>query len=727
MQKRSVTVRMARWSATHPWKAIIGWVVFVAVCVVGSGIAGTVDATSADYRIGEAGRAEALLAEGGMTDPVVEKVLITSPSGGLPPEADAAAREVSERMRALPAVAEVGEPVHAPSGNALLVQVRMHGDDKQALPEVGALLEQTASVQEAHPDLKVEQTGQVSIDQGIDEQLGEDLALGEKITLPVTVIILLMVFGSLLGAGVPVLLALSCVVTAMSLSALTSHLIPDVGTVKNIILLLGMAVGVDYSLFYIKREREERARSGGTLSHFAAIEVAAATSGHTVVVSGIAVMVSMASLYLAGDVVFASLATGSIAVVLVAVISSLTVLPAVLAKLGRRIDRPRVPFFGKLAERQGPGRFWPVMLRPSMKRPGATLAVSALAMLLLAAPALNMQLGLPGNNTLPKGIPGIQVNDRLVQEFPAEGASNFVAVRSDSAHAAEAEQALGRLVERAQQDPAITREDDAQVRTSADGLVHTVQLGIPYATDSPEASASLHRLRELAPAELGGVPSTEFAVGGGVARNVDTAGHQSETLPEVVAFVLLLTFVMMLISFRSAVLAGMSILLNLLSAGATFGVLVLVFQSSWAEGLLGFESGGFIVSRVPLFLFVILFGLSMDYHVFVVSRIKEAVQRGLPTSKAVHEGITSSAGVVTSAAIVMVSVFLSFVFTGLPEMKQLGLGLAVAVLLDAFVIRVLVLPSLMVLLGERTWWPARIRSPRGGRDRDREAVSAATR
>jgi RND superfamily putative drug exporter len=238
--------------------------------------------------------------------------------------------------------------------------------------------------------------------------------------------------------------------------------------------------------------------------------------------------------------------------------------------------------------------------------------------------------------------------------------------------------------------------------------VSTVEVATPFDENAPDALRSLTVLRtELLPATVGQVPGAEHAVGGDVARNADYQQNQSDTLPWVIGFVLLLTFLVMMITFRSLVLALSALVLNALSAGAAFGVLSLVFQHHWAESLLGFKSNGAIIAWIPLFVFVVLVGLSMDYHVFVVSRIREAALRGMPTREAVAYGITRSAGVVTSAAIVMVSVFSVFALLSMIEMKEMGIGLATAVFLDAMIIRVLVLPSLMSLLGSANWWPSR--------------------
>jgi RND superfamily putative drug exporter len=329
-------------------------------------------------------------------------------------------------------------------------------------------------------------------------------------------------------------------------------------------------------------------------------------------------------------------------------------------------------------------------------------------MILLALPALSLKLSMEGNDTFPRTIPELQAYDRLTAEFPAEGVAHWVAVRDDSARSGEVAAALEDLARRAHNDPLFARDTAPNIRTSADGRVGTLELAILYGANSSEGSTSLQRLRtQLVPSTIGKLHGAEYAVSGEVARSVDVVNHQAQRMPWVVGFVLLSAFIMMAVAFRSVVIGLVGVVLNILSAAAAFGTVVAVFQHTWAEDLLGFKSAGFIGSRIPLFLFVILFGLSMDYQVFVVSRIRELALRGMPTRKAVFEGITSSAGVVTSAAVVMVSVFASFVFADLLEMKQIGFSLAVAVLLDAFIVRILILPSLMTLLGKASWWPSR--------------------
>ncbi|MFG2814465.1 MMPL family transporter [Streptomyces sp. NPDC048410] len=707
----SFTVRAARWSARHPWWAIVGWLVFVVLCLGVGGVVGTNSAKTADYRVGEAGRAEALAAEGHLERRSAEQVLISAKSGALDRDAArAAARDLTVRMERLPDVAGVAAPRLSADGEILMVEVALKGEERDAKDKVGAVTEQTARVQTAHPGLLLQETGSPSISKGVDQQRGDDLALSEAITLPVTLITLLVVFGSVTMAGVPLLLALSSIAAAIGLSMVASHVSPDAGVGTNVILMIGLAVGVDYTLFYLKREREERARSGGRLSSEALVELAAATSGRAVVVSGFAVVASTATLYLAADVIFSSLATGTIVVVLVAVASSLTALPALLVKLGRRAERTaaRRARRGKPVRGQGGGRLWSALLRPAARHPLATLCVSVLGLLALAAPLAGLRITEMSRDTHSRAIPAMRVYDRLNEAFPEQRVTHQVVVRTDASHAAEADSALREVARRADADPLFAGA--SRVRTSADHRTSVLELKVPYLGNSDQAYDSLDRLRlDFLPDTLGRIDGAEYGVSGDVARYADYPAHQNGKLPLVLGALLLVTFAMTVYAFRSVVLGLIGVVLNLLSAAAALGLLVLVFQGTWAEGLLDFHSTGSIGSRVPLFLFVILFGLSMDYQVFVVSRIREAALAGVPTRQAVLDGIRGSASVVTSAAVVMTTVFASFVFLHIIEMKQIGFVLATAVLLDAFLVRVMVLPSAMLLLGEASWWPSRPR------------------
>ncbi|GAB2903033.1 MMPL family transporter [Streptomyces mayteni] len=721
---------MARWSARHPWRAVAGWLGCVVLCLAAGLAVGTNQAGTEDFWVGEAGRAEAMAAEVGLEREPTEHVMIYAESGPLDEAAArVAAEDVTARMRALPEVENVADPVLSRDGRMLRVAVVLEGPELEGRQHVAPLLEQTSLVAAAYPDLVIEETGSPAISKGVNDQRGEDLALSERISLPVTLVTLLVVFGSVMMAGVPLLLALSSITAALGLSMVASHLFPDAGVGTNMILLIGLAVGVDYALFYMKREREERDRAGGRLSSEAIVELASATAGRAIVVSGLAVIVSTATLYLATDVIFSSLATGTILVVVVAMCSSLTALPALLVTIGRRSERRAArkaarrvrcgrPATEKPAKSEN-GRVFEALLRPARRRPVATLCLSVLVMLGLAAPALGMRLVDPGKDTFSRDIPAMQVYDRLTAAFPELLVRHEVVVHTeDPERADEVRQALIELRDRAQADPLFAQGIASVPRTSDDGRTSVLELAVPHPAPAQEAIASLAHLRQdHIPATVGALPDVRTAVSGDVARGQDYVADERAKLPLMVGALLLLTFGMTWMAFRSVVIGLISVLLNLLSAASALGALVLVFQGTWAEGLLDFDSLGAIASRVPLFLFVILFGLSMDYQVFVISRVKEALDSGMTAREAVIDGISRSAKVVTSAAVVMVTVFAAFVALHLTEMKQMGFCLALAVLLDALVVRMMVLPSILLLLGDRAWWPRRPRRASAGRPR----------
>ncbi|GAA1775069.1 MMPL family transporter [Luedemannella helvata] len=711
MERKPFTVRVARWSAEHPWRAMALWVVFVIAAIAVGSAVGTKEATNGG-NVAETARAQQMIEAGDFPDdPATERVLVTSKAGALDTaKATAALTDAATRMRALPEVAGVGDPVTSPDGTTMFLPVTVAGDPDTAEDRVQPLLDTTAALQAAHADVRVEQVGNASINKALSDTIGEDFKRAELFSVPVTLIILLVAFGALIAAGVPVLLAMSAVGAAIGLSALASHLVPAQEATNSVVLLIGMAVGVDYSLFYLKREREERAKGAG---HLDAVEIAAATSGHAVVISGLAVIIAMSGMFLAQDNIFSSFAVGSILVVAVSVLGSLTVLPAMLAKLGRWVDRPRIPFVWRLTAPRVSGgevtsRFWSVILRPALRAPWLTLILSVGALLALAAPALGMTLKLNGLQDVPRSTEVMQAYDRLTKAFPSTGTSHVVVVRAEAGQQAAVDTALGALAARTASDPLFAHDQEPKLVHSPNGTVTMLEIGTPVIPGTKHATESLDRLRDdYVPATLAGF---EHAVTGEIAGTTDYSAHVKEKLPLVVGFVLLLTLLVMAWTFRSVVVALTSIALNLLSVGAAYGLLVLVFQHTWAEGLLDFTSNGGIISWLPIFLFVVLFGLSMDYHVFVVSRIREARLAGAANRDAVARGITSSAGVVTSAAVVMVAVFAIFGTLSTLDMKQLGVGLAAAILLDATIIRAVVLPSIMTLLGDANWWgPAFLR------------------
>nr|WP_279582804.1 MMPL family transporter [Fodinicola feengrottensis] len=623
MQKTSekqqlLTVRVATWSALHPWPAIGVWAAIIIACIGLGAVTGTNQIQGKDGWVGEQGRAAAIVDAAGLNAPPMEKVLISARSGAFDRgKADAAAADLTRRMRTLAAVSSVDPPIVASKGNSVLVKITMRGSAKEAGTKLPTLLAQTAGTQLAFPSLQIDETGTVSTSQAPGEQLGKDLARGEVITLPVTLLILLVVFGSLLAAGIPMLLALTSVFASMGLYAAASSIFPDAGgAVANVILMMGMAVGVDYSLFYLKRIREESERADGKISPTAAVQIAAATSGRAVVISGLAIVVTMVGLYLAGDAIYSSIATGTILVVLVSAVSSLTVLPALLAKLGIRLTRPsRFLRLRARSHHRADGGFWPALLRPALRRPVTTLAVAVAAMLLLSLPLGAFRLGESGPDTYPRSLPAIANYLKITAAFPAEGYTYVVAVRTDAANASKVVAGLKTMAEDADHDPLFAPRNAMTVRTSTDRTVSTVELSAPYGPNDPRAARTLKLLRnQLVPRVVSGIDRAQYGVTGEIARSVDYVQHQEQQTPWVVGFALLATFAMMVAAFRSVAIAFAGVVLNMLSYTATLGVLVLVFQHHWAEGILGFQSVGFISDRVPLILFVILFGLSMDYQ-----------------------------------------------------------------------------------------------------------------
>jgi RND superfamily putative drug exporter len=691
---------MARWSALNPWKAIAAWLVFVIASIAIGSAVGLHEATDLDQTTGQSGTAAHWLHDSGLEAPDTENVLVTPLSGRLDAaQARAALATATASMHTFKQVAAVSAPVSSKDGQAMTVSVTLRHD-----ADVKPLLKATKAVQARYPGIRVEEVGSTSLNDAVNDQVATDLSSAATISLPVTLVILLVAFGAIIAAGVPLLLALSAVGTATGLSSLASHVVPDSGTTSSMILLMGMAVGVDYSLFFVRRAREEWRRGRSRLD---AVEIAAETSGHSVLVSGMAVIVSMIGLYLVGNVTFSSLATGSIIVIGVAVLGSLTVLPALLVKLGRRIDRPRVPVLWRVTSTDREPRLWPALLRPSLTRPVRTLTISVLALGALALPALGLTLHSDSAVSLPDSIAMKHSLERLTAAFPAQNATQRVVVKASAGDAPAVVTALDKLASTAAS-TGLFLPGTPDVRGSADGAVHVLALSAPFDQEAPQARNGIAELRSSLVADaVGSIHGAKWAVGGDTANSVDADHQLSSRLPWVIGFVVALTMLIMGWVFRSVVIALTTALVNLLSAGASFGVLVLVFQHSWAESLLGFHSTGAVVNWIPLFTFAVLFGLSMDYHVFVISRIREAVDSGLSTRDAIRVGITGSAGAVTSAAFVMVSVFAIFASLHMVEMKELGVGLAVAVLVDALVVRVIVLPSLMMILGRWNWWPGR--------------------
>jgi RND superfamily putative drug exporter len=704
--KLNAAARAGRWSAAH-WKtATLGWLAFVLAALVLGSAVGTKQLGSNDGIPGESGRMAKILDEE-FQQPAGETVLIQSRTLHADDRAfEAAVVDVARRVGALPAVANVRSPLDGANpdqvsadGRSAIVRFDIRGDPEQAVDKIDPVLAAVDAAQGDHPALEIGTFGEASAEKGIGDSFAKDLERAGLLSLPVTIAILIVAFGALVAAGIPLLLALTAVAATIGLLAIPSHLWPVDDNISAVVLLIGLAVGVDYSLFYLKREREERAAGR---SEQAALQAAAATSGRAVLISGLTVMVAMAGMFLTGDETFGSFAMATIMVVAIAVVGSLTVLPALLSRLGDSVNKGRVPFLFRL-QRPGGGRAWSWILDRVLRRPVVSVVASVTILVALALPALGMKTVVPGAEALPKHLEAVQVYDRLQRAFPGEAEPAIVVVKAPSVDAPKVQAGIERLRAAALASGRV--HEPVTVTVNEAQTVAQVQLPIGGSGSDAASYAAVSELRdEIVPSTVGSVEGVEAGVTGSTAISKDFGDAMRSKAPLVFAFVLAFAFILLLVSFRSVVIALKAIVLNLLSVAAAFGVLVLVFQNDWAKGILDFDYSGGLMAWLPTFLFVILFGLSMDYHVFILSRIREAYDGGMKTEDAIAFGIKATAGVVTSAAIVMVFVFSIFGTLSLVMMKQFGLGLATAVLIDATIVRAVLLPATMKLLGDWNWY-----------------------
>ncbi len=702
---RNLTSRIADWSASHRKTAIFGWLAFVVAAVALGGSVGTRTLSDTDLSTGENQRAEVALEASGLR-PNSEVVLVqnqdlTADSAEFSAVVDevAAGLEGSQYVEQVRAPGEGGGAV-SPDGHSALVEFEVTGDSDQAQTRVEPSLAVVERVGAAHPGFTVEQFGQASAGKAIEQVFADDLRKAETLSVPITLIILVIAFGSLVAAGVPLLLAISAVAATIGLVALPSQLFPVDEAVASIILLIGLAVGVDYSLFYLRREREERAAGK---SERDALSAAAGTSGKAILISGLTVMVAMAGLLMTGSATFISIALGTIMVVGVAMFASLTILPALLGWLGDRVEKGRIPFTRSLRRPAGESRFWAGLVSRVMRRPVLSIVVAGGALLALAIPGLGLNTVVTGPSDFPQDLEIVQTYNRVQEAFPSESTQLAVVVEADDVRSGEFTSAIDRLVGEADRSKVLL--PGSEVTYSEGGTV--ARISIPTPGDGADAAgeAALAEVRgNLVPATVGAIDGAEVNVAGDSAESHDYNQLLADRMPLVFAFVLGLAFLLLMFTFRSIVIPIKAILLNLLSVGAAYGALVLIFQNGWFESLLGFQSNGGIAPWLPLFLFVILFGLSMDYHVFILSRIREYHLRGMDTDEAVRKGIATTAGTVTSAAVVMVAVFGIFAALSIIDMKEMGVGLGFAILIDATIVRGVLLPASMTLLGERNWY-----------------------
>ena len=593
-------------------------------------------------------------------------------------------------------------------GDVSFAIVEIVGQDLDAAEAIGPVLDVVAAA-DGIDGFEIFIGGGASLQRQLTEIIDEDFGRALTLNLPLTLVILIFVMGALLIAPLPIVLALIAITTATAIIALISQLTPVAEVTAEVVLLMGLATGIDYSLFIVTRYRRERSHG---VSNEQALQIATGTSGKTVIFAGATVVLSISGMLLVNDAIFTSIAIGSAVVVTMAVIISMTLLPALLLFYRGGVDRLRIPF---LAREGDDGGIWGRISDQVLARPVLFATVATVALLALAAPVVTLNLGFNGVKSISKDAEATRALRVLEENFtlglvqPAvvlidagEGGNVFAPEIQQSAGvlaALVAEESVlrdpGGFFGPITQEPVFNDAGDLEV------------IFIPINADSGEDFAidAVEHLRDdLVPAAFGD-GSANALVTGATAGNIDFRANIISSAPIVFAFVLSLAFIILLVMFRSIVIPVKAILLNLLSVGAAYGLLVLVFQEGWLlEGVLSFEATGIIESWLPLFMFAILFGLSMDYHMFVLGRMKESYEGGASNDEAVSVGIKATAATITGAAAIMVGVFSIFAFTRDIGLKQFGFGLGVAILIDATIIRSILLPASMKLLGDANWY-----------------------
>ena len=702
-KSRNLAGRAGRWSAEHRKKAIFGWLAFVIAAFAIGGAIGTQTLKPSQYGVGESGRADKIV-DDAFPDRAAEQVLVQSQTLGTgEPGFKAVVNRVAAELRRTKYVRDVKNP-YAPGnegqrsadGESVLVDFNIPGDADQVKDRVDEPEKTVASLQKSHPGFRIEEFGDASADKAISKKFEDDFRKAEVTSLPLTLGILFFAFGALVAAGVPLLLAITAVLAALGLLGPISQIWPVDESITSVVLLIGLAVGVDYSMFYLRREREERA-AGRTEE--ASLQAAAATSGRAVIVSGVTVIIAMAGMYVAGASTFVSFATGCILVVAIAVIGSLTVLPAVLSKLGDRINKGSIRFLHP-ERRTGESRLFDAVLEPVLRHPLISLVLAGGLLALLAVPVLNIHTATSSVDDLPRDLKVMQTYDRIQEAFPGGPLPATVVVKAPDVRAPRVARQIQELKAEGE-----TIGTPVTIDVSPDRTVAEVDIPLPGNGADKESFDGLARLRDvILPRTVERVPGVTADVTGQAAGSKDFNDLMKQRIPFVFAFVFGLAFLLLMVAFRSIVIPIKAILLNLLSVGAALGVVTWGFQDGHLESLLGFTSNGAVTAWLPLFLFVVLFGLSMDYHVFILTRVRESFDRGMKTRDAVAQGIKTTASVVTAAAIVMVGVFSIFATLSSIEFKEFGVGLSVAVLLDATLVRGVLLPSTMRLLGDWNWY-----------------------
>jgi uncharacterized membrane protein YdfJ with MMPL/SSD domain len=719
------TARVAGWSARHRWPVFGLWFVVTIGLFAGSLLAGgtrAVEAVSNDQRAKyEAGEAYVVYgaanASVGQQAPASQQFLMLVSSADRTVDDTGFAADVkaiTARLAAVqatvdgvagPAIEQLVDPIVAPASAGLVspdrttvrIVGRVMGDGAILASRLDGLPAVIGEIKAAYPGYRIHALNNTIANNEISELINGGLDASLRLTIPLTFLILLIAFGAVIAAVIPLILAITALLAAFGILGLYSQAISAVSPyASQLVVLIGLAVAVDYSLFMLTRFRTER-RHGR--SKLAAIDVASNTAGRAVYFSGLAVMISIGGLFLLDDPLFRSMAVGTISVVFVAVVGSLTFLPATLAILGDGVNRLRIPLVGR--DRVEGSGVWATLVRAVMRRPVLAAIATTVLLVVVASPVTRLHMGQADFTAFPDSLDGVQAVNLLNEKWPS-GSDLDLSVVVTRADEAPTKAAIDKMTAAVVAIPGLSGPPTTTM--ASDGHVAFVSYLMAGGPNDIHNQDIVRQVRTtVVPAAFAGLTGVRALVTGDAAYTLDIVDFYARGMPLVMAFVLALSFALLLVAFRSIVIPIKAILLNLLSTGAAFGLLVLVFQDGWLHEQLGFKPGP-IESFIPVFIFTILFGLSMDYHVFILTRIKEARDHGLSSNEAVARGISITSGTVTSAAAIMVVVFAVFVTLELTIIKQLGFGLAVAVFLDATIVRSVLLPATMRLLGEWNWW-----------------------
>jgi putative drug exporter of the RND superfamily len=702
-----VTERLARACAAHPWRAIVSWIVAVVLAAAAAALVmGDLTTEGHPTNNPESERAaEAIGRAFPVRTPnatVTDVVIVRSEQRTVDePGFHAFVATVLKDVRATGVVG--GAQDYYATRDASLVSADRHAllvpifvtDTDSAGKVVEAVQHRDGSM-----GFSADITGDQTIDHDSNALSESDLKHGElQFGVPAALVVLLLVFGAVVAGLIPLVIAIMSIVVAIGLVALFSQAFELSTFYLNMLTGMGLALGIDYSLFIVSRYREER--NAGRGQHDA-IAATGATAARAVFISGTAFTVAMFGLLIVPNNIMRSLALGAILVGIVSVIAALTLLPALLGLLGDRVNALRIPIVGKRSlERTNPeGRFWKAIVTRVLGRPALSLALSVTVLVALAIPVFGLAIGTNGVSTLPDRLASKQGFEALQRDFPTATTDPVSVVVADG-YGGRADAALSRLRDRLAEDPRFAR---GEIRLAPGGDAAVLRTPVRGDSAGSDAVAAVRNLRAtLVPEAFADTHATVY-VGGDTAENIDYFDSVTDPAPIVLVFVLGLTFVLLTVVFRSIVIAATGLLLNLLSVGAAYGVLVLVFQHGVGADLFGFQQVDTIEAWVPLFLFSVLFGLSMDYQVFLLSRIKERYDMTGDTRDAVSWGVASTARIITGAALIIIVVFLGFAMGDMVMFQQMGFGIAIALLLDATLIRSVVLPASMALLGRWNWY-----------------------